>query len=216
MRLLVLVLACVTLACTSKPQAKSQVGLGAVNEPAPEQRDATARAAIEQTEPFRLPHCRWLKTGAWIEPYSSERRIYEAAFEAGFIEMESPGQFNRLGYPEEVLRVKLTDKGKEETAGCVGSKPDDWGVPVGYRRIKSVTYRGESFPHSSSHRFEVEYEWEVTEIGEKLRPHLTRHMTIQTGAGVASVFMTHSAGGWGFQTIGYHDKYQMSPTEAAQ
>jgi hypothetical protein len=126
--------------------------------------------------------------------------------------MESPGKFNRLGYPEDALNVKLTEKGKEDTAGCVGSKPDSWGVPDGYRRIRNVTYRGESY---GSHRFEVAYEWEVTEIGEKLRPHLTRHMTIQTGAGIATVFMTRSAGGWAFQTIGYHDKYQLSPAEAA-
>jgi hypothetical protein len=215
-RILVLTLASVTLACTSQPQSTPQPRGRAAGRSTPEQRDAAARAAIEQTDHFRLPHCRWLKTGVWIEPYSDERRIYEAAYESGFIEMESPGKFNRLGYAEDALNVKLTDRGREETAGCVGSTSDSWGVPVGYRRVRSVAYAGESFPHSNSHRFEVEYEWELTEIGQKLQPHLTRHMTVQTGTGTASVSMTRTANGWGFQTIGYHDKYQMSPVQPAQ
>jgi hypothetical protein len=211
------IVAALALACTSKPQAGSTPQAAAsAGSLTPEQRDAGARAAIEQADPFRLPHCRWLKTGAWIQPYAEERRIYQAAYEAGFIEMDSPGTFNRLGDPEDALNVKLTDRGREETAGCVASRPEDWGVPVGYRRIKSVTYGGESFPHSNSHRFQVEYEWELTEVGEKLRPYLTRHMTIQTGPGTASVFMSFYSGRWSYGNVGYHDKYQMAPGQPAR
>src|ERR1051326_687974 len=84
----------------------------------PEQRDASAREALVQSDKWLAPSCRWLEYGAWVVPDSQQAPIYKAAEEAGYIEMKEAGRDTRHYPPEQAYDVTVTELGTTETADC--------------------------------------------------------------------------------------------------
>lgn len=133
--------------------------LFSVSEQSPQERDVSVREAIESSETWRQPRCRWLETGAWVLAYSDEEKLYRAVSDVGFIELEVVGQGNRYGVAEPAYRVKLREQGITETAECKSSKPTVWGVSVSRREFISATYTGEA-PNAGLTIYHVVFKWQ--------------------------------------------------------
>jgi hypothetical protein len=173
--------------CGSGP-APGESQEGGAPSASPERRDAGAMADLQASATWSAPRCRWLETGAWILAYPQDTALYRAAHDLGYIEMEEVGQGNRIGVPEPAWRIALTDEGRAEAAKCpASSKSTVWGVPVSYRRFTSGTHVGEDAGVRTV--YEVEYDWEPTAVGGKVKHVLTDKMTVEEGTYRTKVYM---------------------------
>src|SRR4051794_19417625 len=102
-------LACLFTGCTSGPALPAKEKAPWERVPwegmSAEQRDRTAIAAIQASENFTEPSCRWLKRGAWVLAYPQDTALYKAAYDARYIEMEQVGVANRTGTIEPAWRI---------------------------------------------------------------------------------------------------------------
>lgn len=187
--------------CRSAPAGNDDAGRprnqASASAESPAERDEAVRAVIEASAAWQRPSCRWLKHGAWVVAYPSESKLYHAARDMGFIELEEVGQANRHGVPEPAYRVKLTEAGAEESARCDAvSQRDSWGIPVSERKLLSVAYKKEGAYPSGLTLFEVEFEWQPTDVGEMVKYDLTGTQAVQEGRDDMLVNMRRERNGW--------------------
>ena len=179
----------------------------------PEQRDASAREALLQSQLWLDPSCRWLEYGAWVVPDSQQAPIYKAAEEVGYIEMKEAGQDTRHYTPRPAYDVTLTDLGETETADCktesYGKKV--WGVPVSRRSLKSLTYIKDGPAYSDYTYFALEEEWLPTTVGERVKDVLTSYMKVQYGTWHTQVLMRRVEQHWYVEQLGEVGYYHPEP-----
>lgn len=175
-------------------------------------RDAGALAAIQASEAWKAPRCRWLSSGAWVAADAQDTALYRAAYDAGLIDMTEGSWDPSLGPGQKAWRIALREAGKAESARCSPtSSPRGWGVPVSERVFRSGQYVGVDGVPGASNRwiYEVEFDWVPTAAGERARRDLSGHRALEEGTFSVRVYLRRdptfiAAGGteWRVQDIG--------------
>jgi hypothetical protein len=173
--------------------------------------DAGAMADLQTSPKWTEPRCRWLETGAHLLLYPQDTAVLMAARDLGYVEVEQVGTGNRIGTPEPAWSVRLTDKGKTESAKCGSgsSRAEVFGVPVSQRRFISAKRTGEPDMYNPNRTvFEIEFEWVPTAVGELVKNVLTSHMAVEQGLAKAQASMLYGdrvtntqSNGWTVQAI---------------
>jgi hypothetical protein len=179
----------------------------------PEQRDASAREALLQSQLWLEPSCRWLAYGAWVVPDSREAPLYKAAEEAGYIEMKEAGVDTQHYTPQPAYNVALTELGTTETADCKTESygKQVWGLPVSRRSLKSLTYTKDGAAYTDYTFFALEEEWQPTTVGERVKDVLTDFMKVQYGTWHTEVLMRRVQQHWYVEQLGEVGYYHPQP-----
>ena len=150
-------------------------------------------ADLEKSERWFRVSCRWLESGAHVNAYPQETAILQAAASLGFIELTQVGTDNRIGKPEPAWRIALTDNGKAEAKTCPpSSKSTTFGLPVTRSRIISGKYL--STDNFDRPKYEVDYAWEPTDLGQRVKYELTGNMAVDEGLFRTTVVMDQRTG----------------------
>lgn len=175
-------------------------------------RDAGALAAIQASEKWQEPRCRWLRSGAWVAADAQDTALYRAAHDEGYLDMTEGSWDPGLGQGQQAWRIALRDAGKAEAARCSRtSSPSTWGIPVSERVFISGRYVGVDESPGVIHRwiYEVDFEWVPTAVGRRVGHELTGHRAIEEGTFRARVYLRRGAdlrspgpNAWWVETIG--------------
>ena len=198
--------------CAPESSGEAPARSTAVAEQPAAVRDAGALAAIQASEKWKEPRCRWLRSGAWVAADAQDTALYRAAYDAGLIDMTEGSWDVSLGPGQQAWRIALRDAGKAEAARCSPtSSPRAWGVPVSERVFRSGRYVGVDESPGVINRwiYEVEFEWVPTAVGERAKRELTDHRKVEEGTFRVRVYLRRAPGvaapganGWRVETIG--------------
>lgn len=188
--MLVLCLAALASGCQSESAKQPEAAMS------PEARDAGVIAALEASKRWQQPLCRPLQSGGYVPIASEMEPLYRTAYHAGLIELEQFGDLEQYPPEQNALRVILTPKGKSETSVCRGFTSGHWGLPVARRQLVSATYEGESPTRKKSFIYTVDFRWEPTELGERVKYNLPDRMSIPLDTQRAKVHVSKTPRGW--------------------